>query len=618
MNKTPTLRWLAAFLTTVLLGLGLVASYALWQRPLVIAPMLGGLNPCLFNKSELIKHLPNTIYSKACAEDEKSAAGVVSHSLHRMAPEKSLFGDFQMGYTLNVPLFLLFKESHSGYTINRESVDRIARTIQNVDHPVVLYLFSNHFSVGGALEQSLAQNPENLLLSRSGPMAVDYYYGAKVYPWNFVNIEAPVTKMREQAIHAVLDRVCSLPRHAQKKIIGVTLLGELHHMYPNFQGGMGYNGEYLTSDYSAQSIEGFKKYLENKYQNIQALNIHLGSSFGSFNEVPPPRKNIRTERLQNYWEHIDSFAHGILPISGWLANLSSLGTASSDQHWIHVYDNGTFLGRTRIAFGRQDVIEAHPELPSANVGWQYDWDYTKAEPGIHKIDVFYTHGTAPLVHLGYRDVAIMDRKQSTPKVLPVSPLPAAVKPHSKTILFQVDQPANLASFYFNPLAPDWHAFRASQVGRYLEHFAKIAKGKCLPHDAVYAHQILPFVNPGWDETKFGIGRDLAVPPGIQLGISLYGEASYGTSFFDWMRSQKRNGYGITEFHPLRSMSAPELSGVFQHHRKNGARFLSFFAESTGWDEDPANQPNLFSFDKNNKNAGSDALYESTQAIFQKQ
>ena len=49
--------------------------------------------------------------------------------------------------------------------------------------------------------------------------------------------------LREVAVNAVLDRVCYLPRRIQQRVVGVTLLGELHHMFPDFQGGMGFGGE---------------------------------------------------------------------------------------------------------------------------------------------------------------------------------------------------------------------------------------------------------------------------------------------------------------------------------------------------------------------------------------
>ena len=62
------------------------------------------------------------------------------------------------------------------------------------------------------------------------------------------------------------------------------------------------------------------------------------------------------------------------------------------------------------------------------------------------------------------------------------------------------------------------------------------------------------------------------------------------------------------------MDTQTLKSVLEKHRKNGAMFVSFFAESVGLTEDPTNQPNLFSFAKNNKNAGSDVLFESIREI----
>ena len=152
------------------------------------------------------------------------------------------------------------------------------------------------------------------------------------------------------------------------------------------------------------------------------------------------------------------------------------------------------------------------------------------------------------------------------------------------------------------------------MANYLDHFGKLAKSKCLKPELIYSHQILPFVNPGWDENKYAVGRDLAVPVDLQLGISLYGEASYGTSFFDWFKNTQREHYGITEFHPLRAMQRAELEEVLQHHYRNNAQFLSFFAEVAGLNEFPNHKPYIFSFDPNNKETGSDILYQSVREI----
>ena len=39
------------------------------------------------------------------------------------------------------------------------------------------------------------------------------------------------------------------------------MLGELHHLFPNFQAGMGFGDKYLVSDYSPASVEGFRAFL---------------------------------------------------------------------------------------------------------------------------------------------------------------------------------------------------------------------------------------------------------------------------------------------------------------------------------------------------------------------
>ncbi len=68
---------------------------------------------------------------------------------------------------------------------------------------------------------------------------------------------------------------------------------------------------------------------------------------------------------------------------------------------------------------------------------------------------------------------------------------------------------------------------------------------------------------------------------------------------------------MTEFHPLRGLSAAELGAVFEEHRRHGARTLSFFLHPVAPGEAPANP---FAFDPNNPRFGSDRLYAATQAL----
>ena len=604
-------RKLAILFVFIIVSVPLLVYIVGTNRKLLIAPMIGGLDPCIFNTQELVRDLPNAQYTKLCSRDAESPSQLVEATLAKISDDKKSHGNYKLGYTLYIPLLRLFDLKGSTIEINLNSVRRFAKSIQQVDRPVILYLFSNHFGVGSPVEDFLAKNPENLMQSVKGGMQKDSFYDNNIYPWSFVNTDNQITKLREQAFEAVLDEVCKLPWVTRRRVEGVTILGELHHMFPNFQGGMGFSGDYVISDYSSRSVDGFRRYLMRKYKSIAELNQYLGSSFLNFEEVTPPSKDIRKDVLKNYWNHIDSYAHGTLPITGWIAaNQNDV----SLKDWVQIYKNGEFLKRVPVAFGRQDVLAAHPEFASADVGWSYDLSYAGLSPGLHSLDIFLERGNKPLVLLANRQIAIMEKTQATPILLVSKALPESVSP-DKSLMFNIDNPVNLSSYYYNPLVVLWHDFRKSQVSDYLRHFRDIADGKCINSKLIYSHQILPFVNPGWDENKYAVGRDLAVPQDMQLGISLYGEASYGTSFFDWFKGTQRTAYGITEFHPLKAMDTQQLNSVLDQHFQNNAQFLSFFIEGAGLDEDPARKPYLFAFDLRNKNSGSDVLFSSMRDIF---
>lgn len=599
---------LALIFTTV--SLLIIYSFLHKQRKLIVAPMIGGLNSCVFKKQELIRDTPNFQYTKLCIENEESPEKLIEATLNKFSNNSESNEKYKLGYTLYIPLLKLFSEKNSNFEIDKIAVNRLVKSIKNVDRPVILYLFSDHFSVDAPIEEYLAKNSDNFLKTTNGTLPIDKYYGSNIYPWSFVDTKNEISKLREIAFNAVLDETCKLPNYAIKRIAGVTVLGELHHMFPDFQSGMGFSGDYLISDYSQHSIEGFRDFLAGKYASITNLNKYLDSTYSGFKEVFPPSKNIRTSQLKSYFEHIDAYAHGSLPISGWVANTAA---KTAEKNWIHIYLNGDFLAKTPVAFGRQDVLSVHSKLPSPDVGWQFNLDYKNLSPGIYNIDIFLAQENNKLTYISKREISVMDRSQSTPKKLDAKTLPTSTPPDA-ALLFHIDTPSNATSYYYNPLVVLWHDFRKKQVKDYLNHFGKIAKSKCINPELIYSHQILPFVNPGWDENKFSVGRDLAVPASMSLGVSLYGEASYGTSFFDWFRGTQRTAYGVTEFHPLKKMNTKELDFVLNKHYENNAQFLSFFAESVGLSEDPTNKPNIFSFDKNNKNAGSDVLFESMREL----
>lgn len=597
----------------ILLGLLLANPHQAQTEKLVLAPMIGGLDQCLLNDTAGIQALAPSRFKTLCLDESQGTTGaskIVQASLGGLStlPEHQ---NYTLGYTLYIPLLKLVEFKDQQFVVNEQYLDAIAKTIEQVNRPVVLYLFSNHFEVGSALEQTLAQDPGNLLQTRAGTLEKYKYYGINIYPWNFTRIDNSISKAREMAMNALLGQVCKLSAQAQRHIVGLTILGELHHLFPDFQAGMGYAGEYLITDYSDVSVAGFREFLRDRFASIHALNKQLGSAFRSFDDISPPGKDIRKERLNHFFEHIDAYAQGRFPVAGWLKRPAH----EAETSVISIYVDGVRTGQTAVGLSRQDVFAAHPEFGTADVGWRYELEYATLPSGLHQVDVFLERQSKPMMHLASRQFAVMARDQRPPQMVTQAALPQSVAPDDST-LFHVDSPKDKASYFFNPLAVLWHAFRGQQVNQYLAHFGRVAARQCIKGERVFSHQIVPFANPDWDPSKYATDDSLSVPHTMRLGASLYGETSYGRSFEKWFQGTGRSAYGVTEFHPLRPMTSPALNQVLMTHRQNGAVFLSFFINAYGLQDDASYHSNPFSFDPNNTQAGSDALYRSVQDILQ--
>ena len=571
------------------------------HTPLTLAPMVGGLDACLQNT-------PNTALPASCLGPTGSAAPLVEATLARLGEAKS--PDLAMGYTLKAPLLDFLRADGSDWTVDADAVQRLANTIRDVRRPVVLYLFSTHFESGAAVEQALATNPDNLAYSPKGTLPIDSYYGTRIYPWSVARTDNEISRRREQVIEAISTAMCRLPQEAQARILGVTLLGEVHQLFPKFQSGMGFTDDYAVSDYSPASIAGFRQYLEQRFGTLEKLNAALGSAYTDWNAVSPPDRDIRKEPLQHYGQHIDSFAHGSLPVSGWVAPATD---ARAGLGTVHIYLNGQLRGRTPVGLGRQDVLDAVPELGSADLGWRHDLDFSRLPTGIHQLDVYLERGNQPLMHLGSRRISVMDSRQATPAAMPMKQLPAA--PEAPTTLrHYIDSPIEASSYFYNPLVPLWHAYRNAQVADYLQHFGRIVRQSCLADRPLYTHQLIPFSNPSWDAQKYAVDTSLQPMKGLHLGISLYGESSYGESFMRWLQGTRHPGYGVTEFHPLKAMSPHELAQTFERHRLRGARFVSMFLDARVDGKPSSSALNIFSLDPDNARFGSATLYESLKSV----
>ena len=131
----------------------------------------------------------------------------------------------------------------------------------------------------------------------------------------------------------------------------------------------------------------------------------------------------------------------------------------------------------------------------------------------------------------------MDKHQKTPTAVPSQPVPD-MPPTSPQVSAYIDEPRDYATYYFNPLAKEWQNFRELQVEQYLQYFNNIVAQSCLSDTPRYTHQFVPQFNPGWDDRKYAVNASLQVHPNLQIGVSLYGEASYGRSFTDWYKKRE--------------------------------------------------------------------------------
>ncbi|MCW5233568.1 hypothetical protein D8B34_08960 [Verminephrobacter eiseniae] len=572
-------------------------------RSMLLAPMIGVIDTCVL----LPATARSTPLEQACTDPARgSAAALVESTLTALQPRRGGAQRYPLGYTLPVPLLQLFRQTPEGWAVDMERVQRLARTIRDTDRPVILYLFATHFSVHSPLEEALAGDPANLAHTRQGPLARDSYYGEPIYPWTFARTDTEITRRRVEATRAMLGALCQLAPEAVAKVKGVTLLGELHHLFPDFQAGMGFTGPYRITDYSAASVQGFRQYLRQQFARIADLNRILGADYPSFDAIFPPAKDIRSEPLQRYTEHLDAFAHGSLPIAGWAY---APGRSSGEPAWVHIYRNGAFIGKTPVNQGRQDVLQALPQLRDANTGWRFDMDFKSLPAGLHRLDIFLEAAPGRLTALGTRHIAIMDRRQTTPRLQAQQALPAGTLAQGG-IAAHIDLPREHSSYYYNPMVPLWHAFRGLQVVNYLRFFDDVVSQSCLARTRHYTHQIIPFTNPGWDASKFAVDPSLASFSSLRLGVSLYGAAAYGKYFDPWYRRTRHPSYGITEFHPLKALPWPQLQAVLDGHARQGADFLSFFLEPRWQGRLVERKHNEFSLDPANDRFGSDALYRA--------
>lgn len=503
-----------------------------------------------------------------CAHRKLSGAAGIGRLLDQLEPGGPR-GQVQVGYQATLQLLSLYKRKGKQWVIDDNKLDIYLQVITRVRRPVVVYLAADHFDTQGPLVDELIKDPKNLMLLSDGSSATSDYFGYRIVPYTLLPDESiAVNHYRYGALRHVAKRLNNLPKSVGQRIVAITLAGELHHMFPDFEAGTGkYQGIQVT-DYSPGSVSEFRRWLARRYGSLQAFNFQAGFSYDSFDAVPAPGKDIRKDRLQSFGEHYDAFADGLLPIAGWLWDpLRLVGKLS-------LYVDGQDYGSVERGFNRLDVYRAVEEVVSPNVGFRRNLDFSHLLPGRHHAQVIASAPGGPFL-VGQVDFVVVARDQSAVNSAKSVGL-TGVKSLERLagVKGWLDLPRSLQDVYFNPLARDWNEYRAWQVRRFMDRIYQVALESGLPASKLYSHQILPSVNSSMNPQLFSTEQTLTADVPWKMGLNMYGGATDSEWVRHFIAQRKLVDYAAPEFNPQQWKRSGAHLDAMKSHYVSGARFIS--------------------------------------------
>lgn len=579
------------------------------KMPFVIAPMIEGQGYCDAGSAE-----PSAGAAIAhCASHHNFGTQEFASALDRLEPHGAK-GSVQIGYTIGINLL----ENPDSGEFNPFGF--LTNALKLIDRPAVIYIFANHFA-GITAKPAIAEDSMARFADQSTPS--ETYFQRKISPITLsTDATLSVNQQRNKALKKLGDWYKSLPDKSKNKIIAFTMAGELHHFYDDFSTGMGRFENIHITDYSPSRIADFQGWLENHYGSIKKLNDKINSEFKYFNEINPPSKNIQSDRLAHFSQHFDSFAHGQVPIEGWLEKLPP-------QHQIKVYLNGVALGKAEYGLNRQDVYESAVKFKTAQLGFRYLLDFSKLPRGKYTVQVMLEGPQR--CELARRSLSIMGQSQEPipnfdntliiqklEKLEKLAKSAKLVKSTKSNLLstskkcqsrFYLDRPANELALFYNPLAKDWLQFRSEQVTRAYEHWFDASKAIGLPPEKLFSHQIAVATVGGWNPVLFASDASLQGEKRYQKGINLYG-GSASMALLKKHYLKPGEVFGVPEFHSQAWKDAKVPGKVLQELQAGGARFVSpyFLSMVPNKYRDKPNDHDKFRLSPDNKNYGSDHLY----------
>ena len=222
----------------LLAAMALNASAQGSRPPFIIAPTVKGMLLCDEAVAQPQIRSIDEAYAY-CRQRKLDGAPAVSRLLDKLEPGGAR-GAVQVGYTATLQLLGLYRSTPQGWTIDPARVDEFLGVISKVQRPVVIYFSADHFDSIGPITEELRRDPRNLMQLRDGKPLELNYFGYRIMPYTLSTDAAiPVNKYRRDALNYVAQRIKKLPKAIQNRIVAYTLAGELHHMFPDFENGMG-------------------------------------------------------------------------------------------------------------------------------------------------------------------------------------------------------------------------------------------------------------------------------------------------------------------------------------------------------------------------------------------
>jgi len=537
------------------------------RPPFVIAPTVEGMFLCDEAVAQPQVRSIDEAYAY-CRERKLDGAPAISRLLDKLEPGGPQ-GAVQVGYTATLQLLGLYRSTPKGWAIDPARVDEFLGVISKVQRPVVIYFSADHFDSIGPITEELRRDPRNLMQLRDGKPLELNYFGYRIMPYTLsTDVTIPVNKYRRDALNYVAQRIRKLPKAVQSRVVAYTLAGELHHMFPDFESGMGAYQDIQVTDYSPASVAGFRQWLRARYQTIERFNAQTGLSYASFDAIQAPSKNIRKEKLTSFGEHYDAFADGTLPIAGWLWD------PNKAIQQLDLYVDGRLIGPVPYGLNRLDVYRAEAAITSPNTGFRHDFDYSGLLPGRHRAQVVAISGTSRY-QLAEVEFVVVPRDQGRVVSARTAELPSLKNAKALTgVRSWLDLPKPLQDVYYNPVARDWNSYRESQVYDFLSDFYQWALKAGLPADKLYSHQIVPNVNSSWNPQLFAAGQTLNGSAPWKQGLNMYGGATDSAWLRDFMTRNKVTDYGVPEFNPQQWKGNGVHLAAMQSHYDAGARFIS--------------------------------------------